>query len=566
MSVQLDLTRCPFSRLGSYFSILKVPDDGLVLHTHHDSSVQAFRIVPVRDGNVLEFDTTATETELIVAPSGGGEARIVISGPKTVRVWGRGVSLRLEMPKERWTTACELPGGAWGFNMSRHGVQLGLEMIVGRLQIDAPWGHYGGFCKESLRMIAELVPGDDGTFDAAVDEFVTTWVRPQRPAFDACRAEAAGEYERWRVGLPEVAPRHEAARDLAAYVNWSATVNPSGHLRRRTMLMSKISMCNVYHWDNAFNAMAHARHDPELAWDQFMVMTSTQDEFGKCAANMNDKAINYTFSNLPIQGWALKRMWHDNPELKSPARMAEAYDYLSGWSEWLCNRTWTGDALPYCTHGFDDWDNATIFDDGVPVVTPDVSAYLVSQLDVVAEIAEELNRGEEAATWRRRRDAILSELIEKLWKDDHFVGVRRPSGKIIECDSLLVCMPIMLGRLLPERVIAPLVGQVREHLTPWGLATEKPSSSEYKEDDYWRGPIWAPTTLLVVAGLVDVGEVELATTIAEAFCTMCVEHGIYENYDPETGKGLCDPAYTWTSSVFMILASMLLGSSDRAAS
>ena len=566
MSVQLDLSNYPFSRLGSYFSILMIAGEGLFLHTHHGGSVRAFRLEPIRDGMVLEYNARATETELTIAPSGGGEVRIVISDPKTVRVWGRGVSLRLEMPKERWSTACELPGGVWAFNMSRHCLQLGLEVISGRLNVDAPWGHYGGFCKESMHMIADIEPGDDGTFDAAIDEFVTTWVRPSRPDFDACGEEVAGEYRRWTAGLPEVAPTHKATRDLSAYINWAATVNPSGNLTRRTMLMSKVSMCNVYHWDNAFNAMAHARHDPELAWDQFMVMASTQDEYGKCAANMNDRAINYTFSNLPIQGWALARMWSDNPELKTRARMEEAYRYLSGWSEWLCNRTWTGDSLPYCTHGFDNLDNATIFDDGVPVVTPDVPAYLVSQLDAVADLAEDLGQSDQAAKWRKRRDSILGELIDKLWKDDHFVGVRRPSGKIIECDSLLVCMPIMLGRLLPERVIAPLVGQVREHLTPWGLATEKPSSSEYKEDDYWRGPIWAPTTLLVVAGLVDVGEVELATTIAEAFCTMCVEHGIYENYDPETGEGLCDPAYTWTSSVFMILASMLLGSSDRAAS
>jgi hypothetical protein len=35
---------------------------------------------------------------------------------------------------------------------------------------------------------------------------------------------------------------------------------------------------------------------------------------------------------------------------------------------------------------------------------------------------------------------------------------------------------------------------------------------------------------------------------------MCAESGFYENFDAETGAGNFDPAYTWTSSVYMIFA------------
>jgi len=30
--------------------------------------------------------------------------------------------------------------------------------------------------------------------------------------------------------------------------------------------------------------------------------------------------------------------------------------------------------------------------------------------------------------------------------------------------------------------------------------------------------------------------------------------GMAENFDPFSGKGLVDPAFTWTSSVFLLLA------------
>ena len=37
------------------------------------------------------------------------------------------------------------------------------------------------------------------------------------------------------------------------------------------MYMSKNWMTNIWSWDNCFNAMALVRHQPELAWDQFMI-------------------------------------------------------------------------------------------------------------------------------------------------------------------------------------------------------------------------------------------------------------------------------------------------------
>ncbi|MCK4329154.1 hypothetical protein KAX02_04870 [candidate division WOR-3 bacterium] len=44
-----------------------------------------------------------------------------------------------------------------------------------------------------------------------------------------------------------------------------------------------------------------------------------------------------------------------------------------------------------------------------------------------------------------------------------------------------------------------------------------------------------------------------------SFCNMVNgKEGIYENYDAITGEGYCDPAFTWTSSVFLLMACDLL--------
>lgn len=79
----------------------------------------------------------------------------------------------------------------------------------------------------------------------------------------------------------------------------------------------------------------------------------------------------------------------------------------------------------------------------------------------------------------------------------------------------------------------------------------------YEDDGYWRGPIWAPTTLLPWDGLRRQGEMELARTIAEKFCSLASKNGMAENFDARSGKGLRDRAFAWTSAAYMLLAASL---------
>lgn len=559
----------PFSRLGSYLS-LSTPSwaalgKALYLRTYYDNSPCVFRIDLVREGELLEYQIDMTPSLLMLSVDGGGSVEFVCDGEESMQMRGTNVSVRLEMVKERWTTAYQMPGGpcgAWGINLNRHSVQIAVDVMRGTLDVDTTWAKGKGFCWETKDWVATLGPDDTGQLEVGFDNFLTSWHQPGRRSFDAVQQAVEAEYQQWAQGLPTVAPEYQEALDLAAYVNWSATVAPAGLLDRPTMLMSKMGMCNVYGWDHAFNAMAHCTHQPDLAWDQLMVMADRQDEYGKQPTSMNRHHVRYTISNAPIQGWALRRMRDENPSMFTRQRLAEAYEYLARWTDWTCTyRTWPGDQLPYYQHGFDGgWDNSSIFDAGVPVVSPDQPAYLILQMEVLAELADELGKGEAAAQWRARANTMLDALVDQLWQDDQFVGMLRPSGQVVKCQSLVTCMPMVLGRRLPERVIEPLVKQITEHLTDFGLATEKLDSPCYVEGGYWRGPIWAPSTMLITTGLTDIGQTDLAQTIMKRFCDMCAKRGFYENFSPTTGEGHYDPAYTWTSSTFMIFAHELLAS------
>jgi glycogen debranching enzyme len=188
------------------------------------------------------------------------------------------------------------------------------------------------------------------------------------------------------------------------------------------------------------------------------------------------------------------------------------------------------------------------------VVTADLAAFLTLQLRELADLAELLDRPEEAGRWTRAAEETQRAMLDQLWRDDRFVAQGVDSGDTWGTSSLLDLMPVVLGEHLPQEIGEVLAARIEAHLTPYGLATELPSSPHYAADGYWRGPIWAPATVLVEDGLRRGGHQRLADEISARFRALCEHHGFAENFDALTGTGLRDRAYTWTAAAYLLLA------------
>jgi len=113
---------------------------------------------------------------------------------------------------------------------------------------------------------------------------------------------------------------------------------------------------------------------------------------------------------------------------------------------------------------------------------------------------------------------------------------------------------VIAGERLPLDVREKLAAHIEEHLTEFGPATEIPGTALYEPDGYWRGPIWAPSTVLIESGLRSSGFTDLADTVSERFRALCEKSGFAENFDAVTGAGLRDRAYSWTASSYLLLA------------
>lgn len=143
------------------------------------------------------------------------------------------------------------------------------------------------------------------------------------------------------------------------------------------------------------------------------------------------------------------------------------------------------------------------------------------------------------------------------WVDDRFVARDTLSGRVIESDSLLTLMPLALGDALPAPIFSRCVEMLATggYLTDHGIATEPVTSAHYVPDGYWRGPIWAPTTMLLIDGLRRGGRGDLADDLTARFLATCTAGGMAENFDALTGEGLRDLSMTWTASVYLTLLS-----------
>jgi glycogen debranching enzyme len=265
---------------------------------------------------------------------------------------------------------------------------------------------------------------------------------------------------------------------------------------------------------------------------------------------------HHNFVKPPVHGWALRFVLARSGKVFERRLLEDMYEVMSRWASWwLDHRRYKDQALPYYLHGNDSgWDNSTMFDEGVPLVAPDLAAFLAEHCETLSVVAATLRRKRESAHWHAQSQELVTALMRELWREDHFIARRALDGHEVHCDSLITCMPLLLGKRLPEHVRNALIKRLQRHLTEWGLATEPPDSPHYDSDGYWRGPIWAPSTMLLVDALARCEQTEMARDISRRFCRLCAKSDFAENFDALSGEARRDTAYTWTASVFLVLA------------
>lgn len=562
-NLTIDVSGMPLSYPGSYFALSLAAKDtrgnnghaGLLLRTISGgaASKAMFLLETTQDGKAITYQLTC-HPHMLRLDVGDGGIDICFDGERAIRVRSRGgIGLSLtEISGGPYRTMVQTPDGmSVDANLPASAVKCMFSPRTGSVEHSIEWdGHHG---KDGR---VQLLP-EDGRGEWVIALYRTSFV-PADPNtnFDMCAEACFQAFARFVASHDlKALPGYDQSAALALYLNWSCIVAPEGLFKRPGMLMSKNWMSNVWSWDHCFNAMALWSGDKRLAWDQLMVMFDQQDAFGALLDSINDVEPIWNFVKPPIHGLTLLFMMdHGGVE---DSMLREAYPALCRWTRWWLNfRDRDHDLMAEYHHGNDSgWDNGTVFLMSPCVETPDLNAFLMIQIETLALVADALSLPKDASEWREllreMRPAYEAHFFQNAVPQAVVPGVHQP----LECQCALPMMSILLKGLIGDSHVEGALDALKSggFLTEYGMATEAPSSPLYTPDGYWRGPIWAPSTWLIVQGLRRCGETTLAKRLATQFVELCKSGGFAENFDALTGAPLRDKAYTWTSSVFLLL-------------
>ena len=562
--MNIDLKTIPFSCRGSYLVVSQVSENwcgcvnpsGIYLRTVRGGAAMPLiaRLQITWQGKPTEV-LSELEQATLVLKCAEGQIEFCFDGADTLLVRGsEGMELMLDFLPDR---------GAFDYlySFERDGRKLIMANSFKNSCRYLLWAEYGSGAidqewQEKKAIYSRLTFLGEKGFLFALREITTEWDGVWKKAdFESSCRSAADSLRDFERGLPSCPVRFKLTAKRAAYLLWASLVHKDGLLPREAMLMSKNWMKSVWSWDHCFNAIALSYAAPKLAWDQLMILFDCQDPTGLLPDSISDARFVWNFCKPPIHGWALR--WMMKNMTLTREQLQEAYDRLSQWTRWwLVNRDYDGDGLYEYNHGNDSgWDNSTAFSVLPPIATPELQAFLIIQMDVLSDLAGKLGQSADAERWKQKADRLLGLLTEGMFEDGLPVVRRSQSHETVPNDSLLPYISIVLGERLPEdlrrRMTEVLSGP--KFRTAHGFATEAPESPCYLSDGYWRGPIWAPSTMLIADGLDRCGEKELARETAERFAEMAASSGFAENFDAVTGAGLRDRAYTWTASAFLTM-------------
>jgi len=547
-----DIAEVPFSRRGAWLDLSRVTGlhtlaDDIHLVTHTGGMHAVFRLEPRLDGRRVDAVVRATSAVLHWSVEGGSVEAVF--GEGGMRFRGNGLGMSFLAPDE----LTPFTGGylfvdplddAVTLTSYESGRRYRFTTLTGQPEVTG--AERVGVGERSLTF------GSDAPWEVLLEEIETS-APPAGTADDFDRVADArrAEFRAYWDGL--IGGEATPTAIKAAYVLWSATVAPAGFVTREAVLMSKHWMDKVWSWDHCFNALALAPSDPDAALDQFLLPFDHQNTVGALPDSVTHSEVLYNFVKPPIHGWAFAQLRARTARPYSVGQLQEVHTRLSAWTRfWLDYRRKPGHALPYYQHGNDSgWDNATTFDKGGVIEAPDLAAFLIVQLRVLADLSEEL--GHSSKEWSAAERELRAALFDQLWTGGTFVARSVATAEATLDSSLLNCLPIILGEQLPPEVVERLAASIGDHLTEWGPATEPVGSPLYEDDGYWRGPIWAPATVLIEDGLRRAGCAELADRVSASFQAVCERSGFAENFDARTGAGLRDRAYSWTAAAYLTL-------------
>ena len=568
-----------FKRRGSWFGISVRSNTygsaSIVLTTLHGGAARAkdgnklIDLWPTFEGRRVPYVVQREADELILLTR-YGNVRFTFATPTLLMAEGdEGMGLHFEKNCEQHETFKPRKGGAWeaAFRWTCSVVFQGLEDSAIRFD-----GYWDWPKLSSGEVKGDTVAGPDGTFTLAMEEFThAAYPRELYPSYAEAKADMRADWESFYAAMPKFIEPYEQGRVRAEYTLWSLLTAPTPGIDHTMIVMLGNEIASQ--WQVCQNGAALEPH-LETGIDLLLGPLDRVSPFGQFSDLYNDVTTVTQMIKPPVHGWAVKEiMRHRDLKAEVPReKLEQLYNAMARWGEWFRDcRDEDGDGLPAYEHGDETgFDDCTLFIDHMQMASPDLSAYLVLLYEALSDLAQMVDKPEEAAEWETRSRLLLDRMLEVMWDGEHFLGVVPWTGEKVLSQSLIHYIPAVLGDRLPPEVLDKLADDLVEEgefLTPWGLSFERLDSDWFEASgrSIGRGNIVPPAMLFICAGLLRSRRRDVGKFIAERYCTALMEQGMPFLIHPlvKGAYGFGGGGGSWPACVYTILCRILTENAEE---
>jgi glycogen debranching enzyme len=377
---------------------------------------------------------------------------------------------------------------------------------------------------------------------------------------------AARRWHAWFAAAPRVAEAYRAQYYYAWWIMRAGLISTRFYTTREAMTPSKIHYVGVWQWDAYFHALAYRHVDMQLAKDQIRIVLDHQREDGMIPDAVHDEGtvtrltfpVEADVTKPPLLAWAAWKLYETDGDREF---LDEIYEPVVRWNNWWFDKNDVdGNGLCEYHHPYSSGlDDSPLWDEGMPVESPDLNTYLCLQQESLAKMAQAIGEAADAEMWARRAEALAQRMIRQMWDEDAGLFWAKKNGARINVRTPFNLFPLITGRM-PPGIAARLVAHLsdgREFWTPYPVPTVARDDPKYDPQTMWRGPMWVNVNYLLIEGLQRAGYPDLARELRRrSLSLMLDDDDLYEYYHPETGEAPPSAAsiFGWSSALLIEMA------------
>ena len=145
---------------------------------------------------------------------------------------------------------------------------------------------------------------------------------------------------------------------------------------------------------------------------------------------------------------------------------------------------------------------------------------------------------------------------QKFWNDkvNAFTAFDRRTNQF--CDAItnasMLCLYAGAGTDTQKKYTIEHCERILDDCV-YGMPSLDPKHESFESERYWRGPVWLIMNYMILVGLENEEEYLLAKRIKDDTIKLIDVGGMFEYFDPFTGKGLGGDNFSWTAAIFLKL-------------